>query len=121
MLTTPPDADHTACLHHLPCSPHRPPAPQPLLLTTTTTTTTTTHQPHSPHPPHPSPPAGKYIIDGALMKQCRKDSVVMHPLPRVDEIAVEVDTDPRAAYFRQAKNGLYVRMAVLKLCMQHLL
>jgi aspartate carbamoyltransferase catalytic subunit len=37
----------------------------------------------------------------------------MHPLPRVDEISPEVDTDPRAAYFRQARNGLYIRMALL--------
>lgn len=44
-------------------------------------------------------------------------SVVMHPLPRVDEIAPDVDADPRAAYFRQAKNGLFVRMALLKLAL----
>jgi aspartate carbamoyltransferase catalytic subunit len=37
----------------------------------------------------------------------------MHPLPRVDEISTEVDTDPRSAYFRQAHNGVYVRMALL--------
>ena len=41
--------------------------------------------------------------------------IVMHPLPRVDEIHVNVDTDPRAAYFRQMENGLYVRMAILSL------
>jgi aspartate carbamoyltransferase catalytic subunit len=40
-------------------------------------------------------------------------AIVMHPLPRVGEIAPEVDSDPRAAYFRQAQNGLYVRMALL--------
>ena len=45
-----------------------------------------------------------------LMKQ---DAVVMHPLPRVGEITPQVDADPRAAYFRQAKNGLYIRMALL--------
>jgi aspartate carbamoyltransferase catalytic subunit len=38
----------------------------------------------------------------------------MHPLPRVDEIAPEVDSDPRAAYFRQARNGLWIRMALLE-------
>jgi aspartate carbamoyltransferase catalytic subunit len=43
----------------------------------------------------------------------KKESIVMHPLPRVDEIAPEVDADPRAAYFRQARNGLYIRMALL--------
>jgi len=60
---------------------------------------------------------GKYIIDAAIMAQLPKESIVMHPLPRVDEIAVEVDADPRAAYFRQAQNGLYVRMALLKILM----
>ncbi|GAX79730.1 hypothetical protein CEUSTIGMA_g7171.t1 [Chlamydomonas eustigma] len=59
---------------------------------------------------------GKYIIDKDIMEILPKDAVVMHPLPRVDEITVDVDTDPRAAYFRQAKNGLYVRMALLKMC-----
>ena len=39
----------------------------------------------------------------------------MHPLPRLDEISMEVDSDPRAAYFRQAQNGLYVRMALLSM------
>jgi aspartate carbamoyltransferase catalytic subunit len=43
----------------------------------------------------------------------RPKSIVMHPLPRLDEISMEVDSDPRAAYFRQAQNGLYVRMALL--------
>lgn len=52
----------------------------------------------------------KEVLD--LMK---KKAIVMHPLPRVDEIALEVDKDPRAAYFRQAENGLYVRMALLKM------
>ncbi|KAK9828461.1 hypothetical protein WJX72_000131 [[Myrmecia] bisecta] len=58
---------------------------------------------------------GKYIIDNQTLKLLRKDAVIMHPLPRVDEIKPEVDSDPRAAYFRQAKNGLYIRMALLKL------
>jgi len=60
---------------------------------------------------------GKYIIDAPLMKLVPKHGVVMHPLPRVDEITTDVDADPRAAYFRQARNGLFVRMALLKLCM----
>jgi len=51
------------------------------------------------------------------MKLVPQHGVVMHPLPRVDEITVDVDADPRAAYFRQARNGLFVRMALLKLCM----
>ena len=40
-------------------------------------------------------------------------SIIMHPLPRIDEISQEVDGDKRAAYFRQARNGLYIRMALL--------
>jgi len=60
---------------------------------------------------------GKYIINADLMKLVPQHGVVMHPLPRVDEITVDVDADPRAAYFRQARNGLFVRMALLKLCM----
>lgn len=60
---------------------------------------------------------GKYIIDTKLMKLLSKDAVIMHPLPRVDEISAEVDADPRAAYFRQAKNGLYIRMALLRIAM----
>ncbi|GLU23813.1 hypothetical protein SLE2022_397900 [Rubroshorea leprosula] len=58
---------------------------------------------------------GKYIVNQDVMKVMQKHAVVMHPLPRLDEITVDVDTDPRAAYFRQAKNGLYIRMALLKL------
>lgn len=61
---------------------------------------------------------GKYIIDKEVMNLLPKHGVVMHPLPRVDEIKPEVDEDPRAAYFRQARNGLFVRMALLKLCLE---
>lgn len=112
---------------------------------------------------------GRYIVDAKLMALMKQKSVVMHPLPRVDEVGVsmrsrcgpgggvrvsmrglapsapskdgpiggatcsapippitstpgqispEVDSDPRAGYFRQAKNGLFVRMALLKLCLQ---
>jgi aspartate carbamoyltransferase catalytic subunit len=56
---------------------------------------------------------GIYRIDCEAMARLRPDAIVMHPLPRVDEIAPEVDRDPRAAYFRQARNGLYIRMALL--------
>ena len=45
----------------------------------------------------------------------KNKSIVMHALPRITEIAPEVDSDPRAAYFRQAQNGLYIRMALLKM------
>jgi aspartate carbamoyltransferase catalytic subunit len=58
---------------------------------------------------------GQYRIDGAAMQKLPLQSIVMHPLPRVDEIAPEVDEDPRAAYFRQARNGLQVRMALLQM------
>ena len=58
---------------------------------------------------------GKYIIDQTVLDCMRKESIVMHPLPRVDEIDTAVDGDPRAAYFRQAHNGLYVRMALLRM------
>ncbi|HVC42237.1 MAG TPA: aspartate carbamoyltransferase [Candidatus Saccharimonadales bacterium] len=54
-------------------------------------------------------------IDGAIMRQLPAKAIVMHPLPRVDEIAPEVDADPRAAYFRQAANGVAIRMAVLEM------
>src|SRR6202171_3127994 len=56
---------------------------------------------------------GIYRIDNRSLSLMRKYAIVMHPLPRVDEIAPEVDADPRAAYFRQAHNGLQVRMALL--------
>ncbi len=56
---------------------------------------------------------GVYIINLDTLRRMRPKSIVMHPLPRLDEISMEVDSDPRAAYFRQAQNGLYVRMALL--------
>ena len=56
---------------------------------------------------------GRYVIDKRVMSRLRKYAIVMHPLPHVDEIAPEVDSDPRAAYFRQARNGLHIRMALL--------
>ena len=54
-----------------------------------------------------------YILDKDKMKLAKPDMYVLHPLPRVNEISVEVDDDPRAAYFRQAQNGVYVRMALI--------
>lgn len=54
-----------------------------------------------------------YILDKAKMKLAKKNMIVLHPLPRVNEIAVEVDEDPRAMYFVQAKNGMFVRMALI--------
>ncbi len=61
---------------------------------------------------------GVYRIDGAALALMRREAIVMHPLPRVDEIAPEVDADPRAAYFRQARNGLFIRMALLDWLLQ---
>ena len=58
---------------------------------------------------------GVYVIDAAAMRKLRPEAVVMHPLPRVDEITTEVDADPRAAYFRQARNGLHIRMSLLEM------
>ncbi len=58
---------------------------------------------------------GVYVINSESLRLMRANAIVMHPLPRLDEIAMEVDSDPRAAYFRQAQNGLYVRMALLSM------
>ena len=58
---------------------------------------------------------GRYIITNTTLATMKPNAIVMHPLPRNDEIATEVDSDPRAAYFRQARNGLFVRMAVLSM------
>ena len=57
---------------------------------------------------------GVYVVDAAAMARLGPGAVLLHPLPRVDEIAVAVDADPRAAYFRQARNGVFVRMALLE-------
>lgn len=54
-----------------------------------------------------------YILDKAKMALAGPDMLVLHPLPRVNEISVEVDSDPRAAYFRQVQYGVYVRMALI--------
>ena len=54
-----------------------------------------------------------YILDKKKMELASKDMLVLHPLPRVNEISVEVDDDPRAVYFKQAKYGVYVRMALI--------
>ncbi len=62
---------------------------------------------------------GKYVIDGTVMEALQDSSVVLHPLPRVDEIAPEMDGDPRSAYFRQAHNGLYIRMALLRMVLEN--
>lgn len=56
---------------------------------------------------------GCYVIGPAEMARMRTDAIVMHPLPRLDEVDPAIDADPRAAYFRQARNGLHIRMALL--------
>lgn len=57
--------------------------------------------------------AGIYCITAELLNKMKNNAIIMHPLPRVGEIDPIVDNDPRAAYFRQAENGLYMRMAIL--------
>ena len=54
-----------------------------------------------------------YVVDPELMNHAKERMIVMHPLPRINEISYAIDNDPRAAYFRQMRNGMYVRMAVL--------
>ncbi len=54
-----------------------------------------------------------YVVDPMMLSMARKEMIVMHPLPRVNEIPEEVDSDDRAYYFRQVQNGLYIRMALL--------
>lgn len=54
-----------------------------------------------------------FILDASKMKLAREDMLVLHPLPRVNEIATEVDNDPRAVYFKQAEFGVYIRMALI--------
>ena len=63
---------------------------------------------------------GKYIeknlyLTQEILTNAKNNMVIMHPLPRNDEINVNIDNDPRAAYFRQMENGLYVRMALMQL------
>ena len=54
-----------------------------------------------------------YILDKTKMEYARPDMLILHPLPRVNEISVEIDDDPRAAYFKQVQYGVYVRMALI--------
>jgi aspartate carbamoyltransferase catalytic subunit len=62
--------------------------------------------------------AGRYILTPERVRTMKPDAIIMHPLPRVDEIPKEVDDDPRARYFQQAMNGLYIRMALLYLLLK---
>ena len=64
--------------------------------------------------------SGVYVLTPEKMKRAKDDMIVLHPLPKVDEISPEVDDDPRAKYFEQAQNGLYMRMAlILTMCKNH--
>jgi len=56
---------------------------------------------------------GRYTINASVLQTMKRDALILHPLPRTVEIDKSVDEDPRALYFRQATNGLYVRMALL--------
>jgi aspartate carbamoyltransferase catalytic subunit len=60
-----------------------------------------------------APYIGNFILDTAKMKYAKSDLIILHPLPRVDEITPDVDDDPRALYFKQAKYGVFVRMALI--------
>jgi aspartate carbamoyltransferase catalytic subunit len=62
---------------------------------------------------------GGFIIDKKALGKLPKGAIIMHPLPRVDEISPDVDSDPRAKYFEQTGNGLYVRMALLDQIIRH--
>ena len=59
-----------------------------------------------------------YAINSALLPKMKPDALILHPLPRTVELDESVDQDPRALYFRQAQNGLYVRMALLTLLLE---
>lgn len=59
--------------------------------------------------------AGVYVLNKGMMERAKSDAIVLHPLPRVDEIAVEIDDDPRVRYFEQVRNGVAVRMALFSL------
>lgn len=59
-----------------------------------------------------------YILTPEKLSQAREDMIVMHPLPRVNEISVAVDSDPRACYFKQVLNGKYMRMALIKMLLE---
>lgn len=61
---------------------------------------------------------GSYRVTAAVMARAKERMIVMHPLPRVDEISPDVDTDKRAAYFRQMEYGVHVRMAILRLLLE---
>jgi len=66
----------------------------------------------------PRPGSQRYAIDSTVLQRMKPDAMIMHPLPRTVELDKTVDDDPRALYFRQAANGLYVRMALLTMVLE---
>ncbi len=60
----------------------------------------------------------EFIFDAETVKKMKPNAILMHPLPRVNEITLEVDTLPQAHYFEQARNGVPVRMALIKYCLE---
>ena len=60
----------------------------------------------------------RYAIDSSVVRRMKPDALILHPLPRTVELDKSVDDDPRALYFRQARNGLYVRMALLTMLLE---
>lgn len=63
--------------------------------------------------------SGVFVLDAKKLKKAKADLSILHPLPRVDEIAVDVDEDPRADYFDQAEYGVFARMALIQLMLEH--
>jgi aspartate carbamoyltransferase catalytic subunit len=61
---------------------------------------------------------GTFILTPQLVQTMKQDAIIMHPLPRVDEIPAELDADSRAKYFEQARNGLFIRMALLRMILE---
>jgi len=61
----------------------------------------------------------RYTITSRLLRKMKADAMILHPLPRTVEIDKDVDDDPRALYFKQAANGLYVRMALLSMLLDN--
>ena len=59
-----------------------------------------------------------FIFDTNTVKKMKPEAILMHPLPRVNEISLDVDDLPQAAYFKQARNGVPVRMALIKYCLE---
>jgi aspartate carbamoyltransferase catalytic subunit len=59
-----------------------------------------------------------FIFDADTVLRMKSEAILMHPLPRVNEISLDIDTLPQAAYFEQARNGVPIRMALIKYCLE---